>query len=531
MGTLWYNGNFYTMAKLGEAITAVFVKNGIIEAIGEQSELEQQYKNEITESIDVKGATVFPGFVDSHLHMIGHGEKIIRLDLSSVMSSLEMKEQLQQKVSHSQSDEWIIGEGWNENNFSDRKIFHRTELDEISPNKPMMLTRVCRHAVLVNSQALSLANITSETPDPPGGIIVKDDMGEPTGYLLDEAQELVKAVVPKVSDEYLRQALRSSVDDMLQRGLVGGHTEDLNYYGSYERVLNTFQSVIDGKKTKFRAHLLVHHEVALDMCKQELCRTQLSPFIETGAMKIFADGALGGRTALLSKPYNDAPETSGVAIHTQEQLNQLVKTAREHQMAVAIHTIGDLSLEMAVCAIETYPLVENGLRDRIIHLQVGRKDLLERLKKLPVIIDIQPRFVASDFPWVEERLGEERLPLSFAWKTLLDEGLACAGGSDAPIEPVDPLLGIHAAVTRKKPGDHHDGYNTNEKLTLFEAISLFTGGSAYAIGKENTMGKLLPGYVADFTMFDRDLFTLHDDELLDAKVVKTVVDNEIMYEG
>ncbi|WP_017726570.1 amidohydrolase [Halalkalibacterium ligniniphilum] len=529
MGTLWWNGRFFTMEKESASVEAVYVENGHIIDTGSAGALRKRYHNRIVEEQNVHEAFVYPGFVDSHLHMIGHGEKLIRLDLSTVTSSQSMKEKLMEEAKKVATGEWIFAEGWNENYFPDRKIFHRRELDEISNTKPMLLSRVCRHAVLVNSEALKRAGITKETEDPPGGIIVRDTNGEPTGYLLDAAQELVKQAVPPVSNTYVKRALMTAVADMHKRGLVGGHTEDLSYYNGFTSTFQAFQSVIDGKKCKFRAHLLVHHEALDEMHAKGYHSGSVSPFLEFGAMKIFADGALGARTALLSHPYNDAPETSGVAIHSSTELAQLVDKARKMKMAVAIHTIGDKALEMALDAIEAHPLTHG--RDRLIHVQVARPDLIERMKKLPVILDLQPRFVVSDFPWVEERLGSERLRYAFAWRTLLEAGIYCAGGSDAPIEPVDPLLGIHAAITRKKPVEtEHPGYLSEQKLSPFEAIKLYTAGSAYAIEKESSRGKIMPGYVADFTILDTNLFTCEPDEIIHAKVLKTVVDNSVMYE-
>ncbi|TWI56957.1 amidohydrolase [Halalkalibacter nanhaiisediminis] len=528
MGTLWLNGTFLTMEAEHKSVEAVYVSNGIIRATGTKADLESRFARNITERQDVRGAYVYPGFVDSHLHMIGHGEKLIQLDLSEVESAMEMRRQLAEKAKETKSGEWIFGEGWNENNFSDRKIFHRQELDEIASDKPMFLTRVCRHAALVNSEALRLAGITSETFDPVGGVIVRDGKGEPTGYLLDTATELVKDVIPAVTKKYVRRALEVAVDDLFRVGLVGGHTEDLHYYNGFKETFDQFLDVVDGKKRKFRAHLLVHHEAIKEMEEQGFDQGEITPFIELGAVKIFADGALGGRTALLQAPYTDDPATSGVAMHAKEDLDGIIEAARKCNRSVAIHTIGDGALDMALTALEQFPLQKG--RDRLIHVQVVNESLINRMKNLPLVLDIQPRFVASDFPWVIERLGQDRLPFSFAWKTLLEEGLHCAGGSDAPIEPVDPLLGIHAAITRKRIGEDHEGYLPSQKLTAFEAVQLFTSGSAYAIGKEHERGKIEAGYVADFTVLDCDLFTIDADAIPDAKVMMTVVDNTIMYD-
>ncbi|WP_404347229.1 amidohydrolase [Sutcliffiella horikoshii] len=527
MGEIWYGGTIYTMKAEMEKVEAVYTEDGIIKDIGPQENLFSTYPN--AQKQDLQGAVMYPGFTDSHMHLIGHGEKLLRLDLSNYTSPLDVKHALIRKVKETPEGEWIFGEGWNENNFVDRKIFHRTELDEITSNHPMILSRVCRHAVLVNSKALELAGITKETENPPGGVIVKDIDGEPTGYLLDQAQELVKKKIPKASESYLYHALKTSIEDCLRLGLVGSHSEDLSYYGSFTKTFGAFENVIERDHLKYRAHLLVHHEVVDDMHEEGHTFKETTGFITLGAMKIFADGALGGRTALLSRPYNDAPETSGVAIHTQEQLDGLVKKAREYGMTVAVHTIGDLAFEYMIDALEKYP-APKGERDRLIHAQILTKDLIDRAKKLPLILDIQPRFVATDFPWIIERLGEERLNYSYAWKTLLDEGLICAGGSDAPIEPVDPLLGIHAAVTRQTPGDTNKTvYQPEQRLTMYEAIGLFTKGSAQAISEEHKQGIIDTGYYADFTVLDTDLFKATEDAILETNVQMTIVDGTIVY--
>ncbi|MDN5709644.1 MAG: amidohydrolase [Planococcus sp. (in: firmicutes)] len=520
MKVLIYGGQIYTMETEGETVEAVLVSDDCIEKTGSYEELRQLADKEI----DLAGRTMYPGLVDSHLHLIQHGEKLMRVDLSKIESSDGMKEQLIRSTEGHSGDEWFIGEGWNENNFPDRKIFHRSELDAICES-PMMLKRVCRHAVLANSRALELAGITKETEDPEGGVIVRDTNGEPTGYLLDAAQDLVANVVPEVSVDYLTKALKTSVDDLLKLGLTGGHTEDMGYYGHYSRPLQAFHNVI-GKETKFRAHLLRAHSAFEEMMEDA---EYLEPFIDPGPMKLFADGSIGGRTALLSRPYTDDPSTSGVAIHSDEELKRLVSVARKHGEAVAIHVIGDFAMEKALDAIEAHPTPE-GKRDRLIHAMVLREDLLERLNRLDVALDLQPSFVPSDFPWVVERLGDDRLALSYAWKTLLDEGIICAGGSDAPIEEVDPRQGLFAAVARRKPEETHEGYLPEQKLSRFEAIRLYTYGSAQAVCMEYRRGLIKEGFDADFTVFDRDLFEGPDEQLLDAEVEMTVVAGEVMYE-
>ncbi|MDN4526603.1 amidohydrolase [Fictibacillus fluitans] len=527
MGTLYFNGTIYTMVQEGETVEAVFADGKDIQDTGSLQDLTERYGSVIKEKVDLKGAVMFPGFVDSHLHIIGHGEKLIRRDLSQFTSAEEMGAYLREEAEKEKPGNWLLGDGWNENNFQDRKIFHRQELDELAPEHPMLLSRVCRHASLANSKALELAGINKETENPEGGIIVRDENGEPTGYLLDSAADLVKTVVPPATDEYLHTAVSAAVKDLLSMGLTGGHTEDLGYYGGFEKAISVFQDVLNERSLKFKAHLLVHHTVAGDYQASPLPK-RISPYLEFGAMKIFSDGAFGGRTALLSKPYNDAPDISGVAIHSPDALKELVKQAREYQMPVAVHTIGDLSLEYTLDAIRAYPPVTEE-RDRIIHAGLVRPDLVERMKQPSLIIDIQPSFVPSDFPWLIERLGMERIPFALAWKTLLDNGLHCAGGSDAPIETVNPLEGIYAAVARKKPEETHEGYQPEEKLTPYEAVQLYTAGSAYAINREQERGKIAPGFEADFTVLDRDILKAETEDIRKAKVVYTIINNSVEY--
>lgn len=334
-------------------------------------------------------------------------------------------------------------------------------------------------------------------------------------------------LIPEPTEAMLTEALEKSVDDLLSLGLTGAVTDDLGYYGDYDNPLQAFKNVIGEGKKKFRAHLLRRSTVFTKLMDEKA--TYDEPWIEPGEMKFFIDGALGARTALLSAPYADAPETSGNAVVTDDEIDALVATARKYGEAVAIHLIGDLAVEKALNAIEKHPVPE-GKRDRLIHVNVLRDDLVERMKKLPVVLDIQPAFVPSDFPWVMDRLGESRLDWAYAWKRLVDEGFICGAGSDAPIEEVDPLLGIYAAVTRRKPGETHEGYLPKEKLSRFEAVGLFTTGSAATINKADSRGKLKVGFDADFTVLDKDLFQVEEEEILAAEVIMTIVAGNVMYQ-
>lgn len=521
MITIWFNALFYTMQNEGHTIDALLTKHGKIVALGSYDELIDR----ADEQIDLQGAFVYPGFIDNHMHIIGQGEKLLRLDLSSITSSEDMMNVLMNAYKDLPEDEWFIGEGWDENSFPDKKIFNRYELDAVT-NSPMLLKRTCWHAAIVNSKALELAGITKDTPDPDDGVIDRDADGEPTGLLKEGAMQRILQLLPDPTEAYTTKALETSVDHLLSLGLTGVVTDDLGYYGRYQTPLNTFNHVLGGKR-KFRAYLLRHFSVFDQLMKDHAIYNE--PWVEPGQLKFFIDGALGGSTALLSSPYADEPDNSGTTVLTDEELTDHVKLARLHGEGVAIHVIGDLAVEKALDAVEKYP-VATGKKDRFIHVIVLREDLVRRMAKLPIVLDIQPAFVPSDFPWVGERLGKERLEWAYAWKKLLDEGFICGGGSDAPIEDPNPLLGIHAAITRRLPIEQHEGYLPDQKLSRYEAVQLFTSGAAATIDKAKSRGKLSVGFDADFTILSEDIFTIQVDFIPDVQVSKTVVSGEVMYE-
>lgn len=523
MKTIWHNGRIYTMEKEGETVEAVLTEDGKVLEIGTLDKLRAQADTEV----DLQGAVMYPGFIDSHMHMIGHGSRLLQLDLSYVTSAEQMLGHLKGAAADHPADEWFTADGWNENNFADHRIVTRLELDTISTS-PLFLKRTCRHAALANSKALELAGITKETPDPDNGTIVRDESGEATGLLLEGAADLVEAVIPVPDEAALTRALQASVEDLLARGITGAVTDDLGYYADYRNPLQAFRNVIGEDKLKFRAHLLRRSTVFQSLMEDEA--TYDEPWIHGGEMKFFIDGALGGRTALLSKPYSDDPGNSGMAVLTDEEIRENIVLARRYAEAVAVHTIGDKALEKLLDVLEVNPPAA-GKRDRIIHVNVLSDELVDRMGKLPVILDIQPVFVSSDFPWAKDRLGEERMDWAYAWKKLIERGFVCGGGSDAPVEEVDPLLGIYGAAYRRKPGEAHEGYLPQEKLSRFESVALFTAGSAATMDKADSRGKIAKGFDADFTILDRDLLTVDSEDILKAKTVMTVVAGEIMYKG
>lgn len=524
MKQLWYGGTIYTMEKENETVEAVLVENDRILAVGSFAELHVQ----ADECINLQGTVMYPGFVDSHLHLIFQGEKLLRLDLTKARSAEEMLAMVKEAAETTPADQWLFGEGWNENNFPDKRIPTMAELDAIRKG-PILLTRVCHHVVLGNTAALQAGGITETSKAPAGGEIGRDPAGKLNGLLYEKASDLVTNAIPRGGEAYidsLAAELSLAVEQMLSVGLTGAHTEDMSYFGDFHNPLTAFHRVI-GEKHHFRVNLLRHYTVFEKMMQANLDFD--APFIEPGAMKIFTDGSLGGSTAALSKPYADQPGHNGLLVQTDEQLEELVKLARKYDEVVAVHMIGDAGAEQILNVIEQYP-APSGKRDRLIHACVLREDLIERMAKLPVVVDVQPAFVPSDFPWVIDRLGEERLEYAYPWKTLLDHGIMCAAGTDAPIEDFNPIASIYAAVERKRPYAAHEGYVPEEKIPRFDAIRMYTVGSAQAICKEHERGLIKPGYAADFSIFDRDLFAGTSEDMLKAQAVKTVVAGRTVYD-
>lgn len=529
MGTLWYGGPIYTLQEENQRVEAIFTEEDKIIEIGTVVELEQKYGFAIETKCDLEGSTLLPGFVDSHLHLVGYGQKLIRLDLSTYRSKVEVLEAVRKYSQQVENGEWIVGEGWNENQWDDMSPIVRSEIDKVVPNHPVILRRVCRHAMVVNSMALKAASISEDVESPEDGVIEKDENGKLNGVFKENAQDLINNAVPKASDEHLKKALRTAIFDAHQQGLTGVHTEDLAYHNGFLHTYNLYKEVIETEGNYIRAHLLVNHEVMNDFRNSDGYFLKGNKWVEFGAIKIFTDGSLGGRTALLSHPYADDPTTNGVAIFTQDELNNLIAKARELNMPVAVHAIGDLAFEMVLEAIEKNPLKGTG-RDRLIHAQILRGELIQRVKKLPVVLDIQPSFVSSDFPWVIDRVGEENMDFNYAWKTLVQENIPCAGGSDAPVEKISPLLGIYAAVARTNPNDpERTVYRPEEAMSIYDAVCLYTKGSAMASCHELDRGIIKEGYLADFTILEQDIFQCDSEELLNVKVSKTVVGGKIVY--
>ncbi len=519
MATLWTGGKIYTMAQVDETVEAVLVEDGKIVATGSVESLSPQ----ATSIQYLQGNVMYPGFVDSHLHIIGYGEKLKHIDVSNVKSKDELLAIIGERMLEVSPAEWVIAIGLNETQFKDPIFPTLAEIDTLG-EAHLIIKRSCHHLILANSKALAFAGITKDTPSPDGGVIDKVD-GQLTGVLKDAALYMIVNHMPHITPEYIEDALEKAVRSLQSYGLVGGHSEDLSYYGPPSQPINAFRKIVESKQS-FKVHLLQHHAVFEEVAKME---ETSSSYLEFGAMKIFIDGAFGGRTAALREPYYDEPGNYGMLVHSTNQLEEYVQLARKYGHTVAVHAIGDLAIETILDVFAAYPPCEGQL-DRVIHCSLVDNGILEKLAALPVAVDMQPQFVQGEYAAELARLGEERAKGLHPLKSLLDRGLVVAGGSDAPIEVPNPLYGIYAAVTRRNFGESHRGYGPEEKISRFEAVQLYTIGAAQIIAQGHVRGKIEKGYTADFTILEEDLFTINIENIPQVKVANTVVDGRIVYE-
>lgn len=530
MRKIYKNGRFYTFDQMNPNVEAVVIENGRFIDMGSTADMVTQWGREGTEIIDLEGKTVTPGLTDSHLHLSGIAGNFLNLDVTGVTSKREMLEMIRKKAETLKPGEWLIGRGWDENLFTDGTIPTIQELDHVAPHNPLYIPRICGHASLVNSKALEVSHYHPDMPVPEGGTVVLDEKTKkPTGLLLEVASQIVTEHIPERSFEELKGAMRQAIQFSMAKGLTSVHTNDPQILGGFDLTYRIFDELLNEEKLGLRCNLLINHEYLDDLKERGLYTGYGNETLQIGAIKIFADGAMGRRTALLSEPYSDAPDTYGDAMYSQEALYEIVRKARELSMPIAVHTIGDQALQNVLDILDQFPTV--AYRDRLIHVQILREDLIKRLVSPSRIADIQPRFIVGDFPWVQDRIGPERMKLSYAWKTLMSRGVICAGGSDAPVEPVDPILGIHGAVTRRKPEETHSGYNESEKLTMYEAFELFTKMGAYPTNEETIKGTISRGKLADMTVYSSNPFEMEDpDELLDMDIEMTIIGGEIKYQ-
>lgn len=470
--------------------------------------------------LDLQGAYVYPGFIDSHAHIFytGHNAKH-QLNLFGCKSKDEVLEKVKERLHTLEPGDWLLGFGWDEHLWPDQLLPTNKELDALSTTVPILLRRVDTHAIWVNSKVFAIAGITSETADPVGGKILP-------GILIDRAQDLITPFLPKHTLQMNIELTKIVLQDCLQQGITSIHNAAL-----VENDLESYTALALDDKLPVRIYGMAKLPSAVGeafLSQGPLC---CSPFFEVRCLKFFVDGAMGSRGAALMDPYSDDPETHGLLLWSQEALVDKLKDAKEQGFQVAIHAIGDLANHLVLNAYEKVGV--KNLRWRIEHAQLLDTKDVKRFAELGVIAAMQPLHLIEDMPWMEKRLGKKRVQeRSFLWRSLLDAKAIIAGGSDAPVVDINPFLGLYAAITRQNLQGHpQEGWHAKERVSAYEALQMYTTHAAYAQFREHELGSITPGKLADLIVLPENLLTCHPKALLDMKVLFTIVNGKIAYDA
>ena len=521
--TVFTGGTIYTGNPDQPTVDAVVVgADGRI--VGTAPPLSEDWDESEIDLVDLGGAYMYPGFTDAHAHLMGIGRRELTLNLEGTSSVAELVSKIEAEVQGKEPGALVFGRGWIETGWPEGRMPMAADLDPITPDNPVILTRADGHALVANSAALEVAGITDETPDPSGGRIERDADGHATGMLIDNAMALVSSQLARPDAAGKALALETGAKVYASRGWTGVHNMsvgpdeapimlDLAGQGKLPlRLWNAFDADEEGFA------LAAAHEYE-------------TPTITNRAIKLYMDGALGSRGAQLIKPYSDRPDTSGLSLITDEDLADFMRRSDEAGIQVAIHAIGDLANQRI---LDTYEAGGYGpeKRWRIEHTQILAPVDIVRVGALGLIASMQPSHAIGDLHFAPARLGMDRLAGAYAWKSLIDDGAIVAGGSDAPVEVGSPLIEFYAAVARKDlKGFEGEGWHPEQKLTREQALALFTSSAAYAAFEEDDLGTIEAGKLADFSVFDRDLMTVPEAEILDAKAVMTVLGGEIVYQA
>ena len=529
---LFINGEIYSMKKEGEKFQSLGVKDGKIIFLGTDEEGKNISSKEL---IDLKGKMMIPGMADAHLHLYAYCQNLTFVDLSKVYNINEMISLMKEKVKNVKKGDWVKGVNFDQSKWKENRFPTLEEMNSISKDNPVIIKRCCLHAVVANSRALEIAGIGKNYQAGSGGIVELDKNGMPNGILREQSTKVFDDILPDpLKDiEVQKKIMQDVLNDMSTKGITTIHTYAAKIW-QYNEDINIYKNFEKEGKLPLRVTVCIDELFEPEILTKEKLNNPYRK-VQLGAYKIFSDGSMGSRSAALKKPYSDDPQNSGFMLFTQEELNNKILTGYEHGLQPAIHAIGDRALDMTLSAIEhtLKTTKEKGMTDeeqknrlpfRIIHVQMIDDDLLERMKKLPLVLDIQPIFLCTDLHWIEDRIGKERLKGSFALKTMEKAGLIQTGGSDCPVETYEPLKGIYAAVTRQDmEGYPAEGFLPEERLSVYEALCMYTKNVHYATGQESVLGTLEIGKFADLTVLEKNLFKIDKKEIKDVKVEQTYV--------
>jgi predicted amidohydrolase YtcJ len=514
------SGKVLTMNPSQPSAEAIAVKSDKIVKVGTNEEITQHIgKN--TKVINLKGKTVVPGFIDTHIHVADFGRFLAWVDLRDVKSIKEMQNRIRMRAKSTPKRKWILGHGWDQTRLIERRSPTLLDLDEASPDNPIVIYHQCGRICAVNSEAIKLAGVTNETRNPPAGDIDKDaETGKLTGILRENATDLVWKVIPEPGEEENMEAIGLACEKIMEAGVTSVH-----WMVSSATEIPIIQRLRLENKLPLRIYIIIPVNLLSNVTGSGLFKDNVDNLVRIGGVEIFADGYLSAKTAALLQPYSDDSATSGELLCTQEQMNALAVLIHEARLQLVIHATGDKAVDAALATIEqtSNEAPEKGLRCRIEQAAVLNEGLLERMKKQNVIVSVQPRVIASEFSvWsATDHLGPKRALWLYPLRKLLREGIRIIGGSDCPMEPLSPLLGTQAAVTRES--------FPQERITVDEALRIYTVNAAYSSNEERVKGSIEEGKLADLTVLSRNPRAIPLSKIEDVKVRMTIMGGKVVY--
>ncbi|HEX6833767.1 MAG TPA: amidohydrolase [Rudaea sp.] len=523
------NARIWTVDRAHPQAQALAVLGDRLVAVGTDADADA-WRGPNTRVVDAHGRRVLPGFNDAHVHFVDGGDQLTRVQLTDAPTPAEFARRIAERAKALPKGEWVTGGDWDEQRWTPAALPTKELIDPATPDTLVWVNRHDGHESLANSVVLKLAGITKDTKDPPGGAIVHDANGNPTGVLRDAAQSLVGAVAPAMSHERRLRAARDALKHAATLGVTS--VQDM---ATDPADIGVFAELAEKGELTSRVYAAPIETQWKDLARLGVRRAFGSAYLRIGAVKGFADGSLGSETAYFFDPYSDAPSSHGLLSDEMQPLDGMLERLQGADAAglqLCVHAIGDRAISMI---LDLYEQIEktNGPRDRrwrIEHSQhLAAKDF-ERYARLGVIASMQPYHAIDDGQWADKRIGADRSSRTYAFRTLLDRGVRLAFGTDWSVAPLDPMQGLYAAVTRATlDGKHPDGWVPAQKITLAEAVEAYTLGSSYAEFQERDKGSLAAGKLADFVVLDSDIFAVAPEKIRNAKVSATVVGGRVTF--